>query len=152
MGSHEVFKFMFTIQFRFQMFLRSSWLPYVTETSRNSSDLLSRGLRDKLKNDFDTKHSSWRSSHKIHTIVLIVTSFPCKFLETLLKGYYTMYTPSFKFMFWSLSQNYQRLFGQWNMYLNKLSKELKNSIEIWVGEVVFKLLMKIFFWLFWSII
>ena len=34
---------------------------------------------------------------------------------------------------------------------SKLSKELKNNIEIQVGQAVLELLLKTIFWLFWSI-
>ena len=66
------------------------------------------------------------------------------------KGYCTSLTKIS--MFCTLSQNYQHLFGKmiYTSYC-KLSKKLKNSIKIQIGQLVLDLLIQTPFWLFWSI-
>ena len=66
----------------------------------------------------------------------------------LLRGYCTSY-PKIS-MFCAVSQNYQHLFEKIGLYASysKLSKELKNTIKIKVGQVVLGLLIQTTFWLF----
>ena len=140
--------------------------PWLLKNVKSRSKIALFQMSAILKFDFQKRKqlrffwSKLSKQHKKDPILHVATTFFLKQEETRTshapiphpwRGYCTLY-PQIS-MFCALSQNYQHFFGGKILYASYsiLSKELKNGIEILVGQVFFKLWIKTVKMMFGSI-